>query len=662
MYSRDTCRREGRAMKKITLIPTRLLLALVLVAGFVPASVDAQDFQEAPSIRHQAGPKFVPGEIIVKFKSEATDDDIAKINSSHASSILSESRRGKFKRLRTRRDRSVDEMVRIYRKENLVAYAEPNFIAHAHVTPNDPFYSLQWHLDNPVTGGIHMESAWDTTAGSSAVIVAVLDTGVAYEDFGTRFKQAPDLANTTFVPGFDFVNNDTHPNDDNNHGTHVTGTIAQSTNNGLGVAGVAFNTSIMPVKVLDRNGSGTHAAIAEGIRFAAENGAKVINMSLGGPSPSVTLENALAYAYNLGVTIVASAGNDGNGFNFPSYPAAYDAYVIAVGATRFDEARSYYSNTGSYLDLTAPGGDMTVDQNGDGFGDGVLQQTFGNRPTNFGYWFFQGTSMAAPHVSGVAALVIANGVTGPADVRQAIEISAEDHGPPGWDPEYGWGIVDAFAALAFSPAPTHDVAVTAVDAPLEVIQGDPVVMSVTVANQGTFGETTVVTLTDTTTGSIIGTPTPVTLAAGASQVVSFSWDTTGAGLGPHAIVAEATAVTGETDPTDNTMSRTVTVIEQPTADVSIVSISARNIREGQNYRIQPRLSNNGGTTVTVQVTCDVTGINGSQSLTHRTVVIAAGDEVKVNFNDTSTLSSGSYTATVTVVESGATGTAQFSIN
>ncbi|MHC4721573.1 MAG: S8 family serine peptidase, partial [Planctomycetota bacterium] len=250
-------------------------------------------------------------------------------------------------------------------------------------------------------------------------------------------------------PGYDFVRGNDHPNDDDGHGTHVTGTLAQSTNNNQDVAGIAFNCAIMPVKVLTRRGVGTYTDIADGIYFAADNGADIINMSLGGASDSTTLRNAVAYAYNQTVTIICAAGNEFEHGNLPSYPAAYDDYCIAVGATRYDRTRAYYSNTGSYLDLVAPGGDLNVDQNADGNGDGILQQTFGSNPKDWDLWFYTGTSMAAPHVSGVAALLISTGVTGPDTIRQALEDTAIDLGSSGWDAEYGWGIVDAYAALNY---------------------------------------------------------------------------------------------------------------------------------------------------------------------------------------------------------------------
>ncbi len=404
--------------------------------------------------------KHTPGEIIVKFKPGVGEDVIDELNSRHDTSVFYTSPFAGFRRLRIPRNKTVAEMVEIYKKNPAVDYAELNYIAYTCWVPNDPFYSYQWHLDNHDYGGIQMEDAWELlgapgTPGEN-VIVAVVDTGVAYEDYkekGQRYYIAPDLEDTDFVPGYDFVNDDEHANDDNSHGTHVTGTIAQSANNGIGVAGVAFNCSIMPVKVLDREGSGYNSWVADGIYFAVDNGAHVINLSLGGSDSSTTLENAVAYAYDNGVTVIAAAGNAGSSTIL--YPAAYDSYVIAVGATQYDESLAPYSNYGSSLDLVAPGGNVDLDQNGDGKADGVLQNTFNpitRRTKDFAYWFFDGTSMAAPHVSGVAALLIAygNAVT-PAEVRAALQDTAEDLGDTGRDDIFGYGLVDAYAALSYTP-------------------------------------------------------------------------------------------------------------------------------------------------------------------------------------------------------------------
>ena len=350
--------------------------------------------------------------------------------------------------------RSVEDLLAEFRGRADIEYAEPDYIAYAFFTPNDPYLNLQWHLNNQTYGGIHATAAWDINRGAG-VTVAVVDTGIAYENFGTSFVKAPDLAGTCFVAGYDFINNDSHPNDDNSHGTHVAGTVAQTTNNGVGVAGLAFESCLMPVKVLDRNGSGSYSAVSNGIRFAADNGAKVINLSLGGSVPSATLESAVQYAHGKGVTVVAAAGNENS--SAPSYPAAYDAYVISVGATRFDEARAPYSNFGPSVDVVAPGGDTAVDQNADGYGDGVLQNTFNPNTKNardFGYWFFQGTSMATPHAAALAALVISNGnAVTPDNVRTALQSTADDLGPAGRDDTYGWGLINAPSALAWSVSP-----------------------------------------------------------------------------------------------------------------------------------------------------------------------------------------------------------------
>jgi len=336
-----------------------------------------------------------------------------------------------------------------------VAYAEPDYVAWMAGAPNDTYYNpYQWNFFNwgqtsngyVSNFGVQGDAAWNTTVGAG-VTVAIVDTGVAYENFGA-FAQAPDLAGTTFVAGWDYVNNDSHPNDDNSHGTHVCGTIAQTTNNALGCAGLARACSVMPVKVLDAAGSGYHSWIADGLRFAANNGAFVINLSLGSRSGSSTLQSAIDYAWvTKGCVVCAATGNGGK--NGLDYPARY-ANTIAVGATRFDGARCSYSNWGTGIDVVAPGGSVAVDQNHDGYGDGILQQTFGASPTSWGYYFFEGTSMATPHAVAAAALVKSNK---PAytntQVRAALETKAKDLGTSGYDTKFGNGLVNAAGALTY---------------------------------------------------------------------------------------------------------------------------------------------------------------------------------------------------------------------
>lgn len=363
--------------------------------------------------------KFKKDEVLVKLKTE-----------------------NRFRKVALPEGISVKHAIELLKNSNFVEYAEPNYFAFYHFVPNDRYYKYQWNFHNTETGGINLEYAWDYAQGKD-VTIAVIDTGIAYENY-RRYKKAPDFENTEFVKGYDFVNRDFHPNDDNGHGTHVAGTIAQTTNNFIGTAGIAFKAKIMPIKVLDRRGIGTYSDIAEAIFYAVDNGADIINLSLGGYYPSKVLEDALKYASQKGVLVIASAGNDGK--EGLAYPAAYDDYVIAVGATRVDKTLTYYSNYGNSLDLVAPGGDLKVDQNNDGYKDGILQQTFVRNPRRFGYYFFQGTSMSAPHVTGVAALLMSLGLDS-YKTKEILFQTAQDLGEKGPDKFYGYGLVDAKKAI-----------------------------------------------------------------------------------------------------------------------------------------------------------------------------------------------------------------------
>lgn len=295
-----------------------------------------------------------------------------------------------------------------------VEYIEPNYIYQTLEVPNDPAYTQQWNLRS-----INVEQAWDETKGEG-VTVAVIDTGVT---------KVPDFDQTQFVEGYDFVNNKVDAQDDVGHGTHVAGTIAQSTNNNYGVAGIAYQAKIMPLKVLGVNG-GTVADIAEAIRFAADNKADVINMSLGGGGNSQLMQDAIKYAHDKGVVIIAAAGNENR--NSASFPARYPQ-VISVSATDSIGEKAPYSNFGAGVDISAPGGSETGK---------IIQETItgeNKQPTFVG---FQGTSMAAPHVAGVAALIKSTGIQNPDEVRDILVKSARKIEK---DPlnHYGAGQLDA---------------------------------------------------------------------------------------------------------------------------------------------------------------------------------------------------------------------------
>jgi len=340
--------------------------------------------------------------------------------------------------------------------------------------PNDPgtravrsgWIYRQWNF---LGGGFGLDAplAWANAAaaghpGARGITIAVLDTGVAYANRG-RFRRSPDFAGTRFVRGYDFVSHDPYPNDDNGHGTHVAGTIAEATNNGFALTGLAYEARIMPVRVLDHNGDGDTANIAAGIRFATDHGASIINMSLEfstavTPNALPQLLAALRYAHGKGVLLVAASGNEGLGEI--AYPARAPD-VISGGATTAHGCLSDFSNDGRGLDLVAPGGGVDAglvdDPNcrpEDPPGPDIYQMTFkGSSVRDFaipsGY---EGTSMAVPHVSGTAALIIASGVLGPhpspARIEARLKATARDLGRRGVDRHYGAGLIDAGRATS----------------------------------------------------------------------------------------------------------------------------------------------------------------------------------------------------------------------
>jgi subtilisin family serine protease len=294
-----------------------------------------------------------------------------------------------------------------------IRYAEPNYKAYiADTIPSDPNWNVQYGLIN-----IRAPQGWDLSTGSSSVTIAVVDTGV---DFGHL-----DLA-SKIVPGYDFVNNDAIAQDDNGHGTHVSGIAAAISNNGLGISGVSWGAHIMPVKVLNAGGNGTFANVAAGIVWATDHGAQVINLSLGGSNPSQVLQDAVNYADSNGVVLVAASGNSGS--NFVLYPARYPQ-VIAVGATDSSNAHTGFSNYGPQVDLSAPG-------------TSIYSTVIG------GYGYLSGTSMSAPFVSGLAAIL--RGIPGnssPGVIALEMESTALDLGAPGIDDVYGYGLIQMDAAI-----------------------------------------------------------------------------------------------------------------------------------------------------------------------------------------------------------------------
>jgi serine protease len=435
---------------------------------------------------------YLPGSVIVKFRSDATPSSVASTMREVHSSAIERPSYADFDIIDIPAGADPEQVCRELRERPDVEYAQPRYVNHPMLRPNDPFYDRQWNFP-----AIDMERAWDIQpAAGDQITVAVLDSGVAFRTLTVRYNSgfpfrlvpggavfpalgtvdvpfavAPELGAAKFVAPRDFIWDDDLPFDLDGHGTHVSGTVGQLTNNNVGVAGMAFNVRIMPVKVIsgewdfifDSPFDGTDDVIARGVRYAADNGAKVINMSIGREAggPATAVADAIRYAISRGAFVAVAAGNSADEGNAPSRTAEQApniAGMVAVGAVGRSLQRAFYSTTNTYVEVSAPGGDLRQDSTG-----GVLQQTldqdalhtyelgpmrFGPpRADAFAYYFFQGTSMATPHVAGLAALLMQQGITNPAAIEAAMKQFARDLGQAGVDTSFGHGLIQPRATL-----------------------------------------------------------------------------------------------------------------------------------------------------------------------------------------------------------------------
>ena len=346
------------------------------------------------------GPRYVPGEVLVKFKPTLRNQVIEATLAAYSTKKIKRIPRLDIYELQISKHFTVEQMVYALNQNPDVEFAEPNFIARVAATPNDAYYKYQYALHNTgqeigISGSpsgksgadIKATAAWDETKGTAEDIIAIIDSGVDFDH--------PDIKNKVVSRGRDLVNNDFDATDDLGHGTFVAGIAAADTNNSEGVAGVAWNCKILPVKVMDKEGQGDYGWLVEGLIWAADNGADVINLSLGGSDTSESLRQALKYAHDKGIVIAAATGNEGSSV---LYPAAYDEFCLAVAATDYNDAQTSWSNFGPEVDVAAPG-------------DRVLGPvptwywaSLGD-PESIPYAFGSGTSASTPHVAGLAALV-----------------------------------------------------------------------------------------------------------------------------------------------------------------------------------------------------------------------------------------------------------------
>ncbi len=491
------------------------ILVLISIAAW-PASAQPP-VPPSPTLVLSGPPQaggFAPGEVLVKFKPGTTAFARGLAAARVAAQEVYHIPQIGVRRWKVAPGKEL-ETITALKKNPAVQYAEPNYVAYAIGTPSDTYFSYQWGMTK-----INAPQAWDITTGISTTKIAILDTGIDadHEDLASKVV----LRRNFTTSGTD--------DDLYGHGTHVAGIAAAATDNGIGVAGVGYNAMLMSYKVLGDDGTGTYSWIVNGITSAADDGAKIINMSLAGLNPSQSLQDAVNYAHNVkGSLIIAAAGNCAQngpnclGLTNPDmYPAAC-TNVVAVAATNQSDQWATFSEYRPYVDLAAPGVSIFS----------TLPNHSNWISTNYGYplnyYYLQGTSMATPHVSGLAALIwtVAPEVTHD-QVESIMESTAVDLGAAGRDDYFGWGRIDAYAAVK-KATPTLSASPTSLFYMADDTT-DPGSKSVTVSNSAynqviTWAATVPTSTAWLTVSPLTGTATtssPATLSVQASKPGAYS--------------------------------------------------------------------------------------------------------------------------------------------
>ncbi|HSE96301.1 MAG TPA: S8 family serine peptidase, partial [Methylomirabilota bacterium] len=517
--------------------PRLLRLTVLVIALVAGATVSLRAGADPPP---DAGPAFVADELLVGFHAGLSESDEEAVYAKHAAVKLEKLRNLPVHRIRLPAG-ALEAIEQKLKRDPAVKFVERNLVLPPDLASNDPYFSSQYHLSR-----IFAPQAWDETVGGPEVVIAVLDTGID--------AAHPDLAGK-LVAGYNFYSNNTNTADVHGHGTKVAGAAAATGNNGVGVTGVSWQGRIMPIRVTDASGYAYYSTIANGLTWAVDHGAQVMNISIGGVAASSSITSAAQYVTQRGGVVVAGAGNCGCVDGTPD-----NAYILSVSATDSADNLASWSSRGNYVDLAAPGASIWTTVAGGGYGA------------------VSGTSFSSPVTAGMVALVMsANPDLNPAEIETLLQLNADDLGTAGWDQSYGHGRINAYRTVAAAVASIPPPDTTAPSATITSPSGGSSVsgtVTVAVSASDNTGVSRVDLYVD---GALYGTDT--------TAPHGFAWDTTVTGTGTRRLTAKAYDATGNAG-TSADVTVSVTSPSEPdpapapTADatapvVSITSLSAK---------------------------------------------------------------------------------------